>query len=356
MAGLTKTQKDPHTALIDGCGRRIDHLRLSVTSKCDLRCVYCEPESATSADGNGQRTNGNHKLRLAGAKHDAPKPFTLTDEQRVEFVAFLHERYGLSQVRITGGEPLIYRGTVSLVASIRRRMPGIRIAMTTNGRLLYQNGLELKRAGLDRLNVSLDSLDPARYHAITRGHIDAVLDGLRSAIFVGFDPPKINTVVLKGMNDGELVGLAQWAMARGHEIRFLEAMPIGPVAELNRRAFVPASQIRALLAEEFTLEPLEAVPGETAKRYAAVNGSCRGVIGIIAPVSEPFCAGCRRIRLTADGRLFPCLLDNRSVDLASAWHDGVLRTDAAAELITSAIAGKKPVGKVQSVPMISLGG
>lgn len=321
--------------LVDGCGRRIDSLRLSVTSACDLKCIYCRPERVR--DGTGPEGS-------------------LSDAQRVEFVRFLHEQYGLSQVRVTGGEPLVYRKVVSLVAALRSALPDITIAMTTNGQRLYHMGFDLRQAGLDRLNVSLDSIDPDCYRQLTGSSIEGVLSGLASARVVGFDAPKINTVVLRGMNDAELPKIAEWAMTRGSEIRFLEAMPIGPAADINRNLFVPAAEIRARLAEHFELRPLPYTMGETARRYEAGNENCCGVVGFINPVTEPFCSGCKRIRLTADGHLFPCLLDDRSVDVTPLWHAGPLDPVAADRLVRGAIVDKKPEGGSQSVPMIKLGG
>ncbi len=323
------------TDLRDRCGRRIDHLRLSVTSKCHLRCVYCMPA---------------YGVPLQDATDD------WDDQQRVAFVRLLRERYGLTQVRITGGEPLLHRKIVSLVASLKSSIPGISLAMTTNGRLLYQMGVDLYRAGLDRLNISLDSLDPACYRRITGATIDHVLEGMESARFVGFPPPKINTVVLRGLNDGEIADLACWAWKQGSEIRFLEAMPIGPAAEGNRRAFVSAAEIRAKLAERFNLEPLPRRPGETAQRFRASNDSCQGIVGLISPVSESFCADCRRMRLTADGKLYPCLLDDRCVDLRSAWSEGRLDGNKMNDLVRAAVNGKQAQGSVQTVSMIKLGG
>ncbi len=323
------------TDLIDGCGRRIDRLRLSVTPACDLQCVYCRP--------------GKEAL-------DVDRLGLLRDEQRVEFVRFLYERYGLTHVRITGGEPLLHRGVVSLVAAIRRISENLNLAMTTSGRLLYRFGFELRNAGLDRLNVSLDSLDPRRYHRITGGNLNAVLEGLKSARIVGFPPPKINTVVLRGMNDDELIELTRWAMARGSEIRFLEAMPIGPAAETNRRAFVSAAWIKSALAAQFALEPIPGQPGDTATLFRASDATTSGIVGLISPVTQPFCGGCRRIRLTASGQLFPCLLDNRHVDLTPGWNgDGLDRT-VADRLIRNAVATKQPQGTHQETPMVSIGG
>ena len=332
-ADADKRQEQP-SGLIDGCGRRIDHLRLSVTSRCELRCVYCRPKDAS----------------FQAASCD------LSDRQRVELVRFLRERFGLTQVRITGGEPLLYPNIVSLVAELKRTVPDVVLAMTTNGRLLYQKGVELYEAGLDRLNVSLDSLDPVRYRRITGASIEPLLEGLESARFVGFAPPKINTVVLRGLNDGEIHELARWAWSRGSEIRFLEAMPIGPAAEANRRAYVSGAEIKAKLAEWFDLEPIARRPGETAKRFRASGKSESGIVGLITPVSEPFCADCRRMRLTATGRLFPCLLDERSVDLNTVWSMGTFDDTEAHDVFCKAVGRKKPRGSEQPVSMIALGG
>ncbi len=325
--------------LIDGCGRRIDHLRLSVTCACDFRCIYCKPTSAPPDGRNAFR-----------------EPSDLTDDQRIRFVRYLHERYGLKQVRITGGEPLLYPNLESLVAGIRAAAPGLSIAMTTNGRLLYQRGFNLRRAGLDRLNVSLDSLDPDRYHKITGGCLDDVLRGIESAMHVGFSATKINTVVLRGVNDHEITDLATWALRRGLEIRFLEAMPIGPASDVNRRGFYSATHVRARLSERFALRPLPYLPGETARRYSASAKSCSGVVGVIAPVSDPFCGGCRRIRLTAAGRIFPCLLDDHSTSITPLWSSGAFDERTAGLLLRESISRKQPRGGQQSTAMIQLGG
>jgi GTP 3',8-cyclase len=326
---------DTAASLIDGCGRVIDHLRLAVTPACDFRCVYCQPAGNPPDSGSGRR---------------------MTDDQRVDLVRFLHTHCGLSQVRITGGEPLLYRDVVSLVADIRRSAPGITLAMTTNGRLLYERGFELRRAGLDRLNVSLDSLDPTVYRKITGGNVADVLRGIESAIHVGFSPPKINTVALRGVNDDQIVTLVQWAMSLGCEIRFLEVMPIGPAAKTNRRLFLSAEDIRTRLGEAFTLDPIEIRPGETAKRYRATGSTCSGVVGIIAPVTEPFCSDCRRMRVTAEGMLYPCLLDSRSIDLADVWRDGRFDAARAGDLIRSTITRKPAAGTTQTDPMVTIGG
>ena len=228
--------------------------------------------------------------------------------------------------------------------------------MTTNGRLLYDKGFELFHAGLDRLNVSLDSLKPERYHQITGANIEGVLNGIESARFVGFRTLRINTVVLRGVNDDEIIDLSIWALARGLEIRFLEAMPIGPAADFNRSAFVSGAEVKAILARRFQLNHLRRKPGETARRFRATCRDADGIIGLIAPITEPFCSACRRIRLTAEGILYPCLLDNRSVDMRPAWSNSGLSPGKADKLIRLAVAAKGPHGSSQATQMVTLGG
>lgn len=323
------------TSLIDGCGRRIDHLRLSVTSVCNLRCAYCRPAVAA---------------RVAASS-------MLSDRQRSELVTWLYDRFGLRQLRLTGGEPLLHPSIQSLIAAIRDAAPDLSVAMTTNGCLLSRSAAWLRAAGLDRLNISLDTLDAQCYRELTGGDLADVLAGIDAACAAGFPPPRINTVVLRGVNEDHLTPLARWALARGMEIRFLEAMPIGAAADFNRARFVPAAEIRRSLQQTFTFEPLPRAAGETAVRYHARNCTIAGTIGIIAPISESFCGQCRRIRVTADGRLYPCLLDSRSVNFGSAWSDGRWDTDMAERLLGAAVRTKQPIGMPgQGTAMVTLGG
>jgi len=322
-------------SLVDRYGRWIDHLRLSVTAHCDLRCVYCRPDATQ---------------RLNCPAHE------LSDEQRAEFVCFLYDEFGLTQVRITGGEPLLHTGVASLIETIRRSAPELNIAMTTNGRLLAGRCKELRSAGLDRLNVSVDSIDAERYRRMTGGNLRDVLAGLDAAVAAGFPPARINVVVLRGHNDAEVVDLVRWAFSRGSEIRFLEAMPIGPGAEVSRRGFVSAADVRRRIAEHFALTPLPIGHGETARRWLATNGQTRGIVATIAPVTEPFCSECRRLRLTADGRLFPCLLDNRCEDLESTWSAGSFNSERASRIVLSAVRQKHFNGAGQATAMVALGG
>ena len=322
-----------HKSLIDGHGRRIHHLRLSVTSACDLHCIYCKPNS----NGGGGRK--------------------LTDRQRVEFVQFLYEQYGLTQVRITGGEPLLCPSVEELIRGLRARAPGILLAMTTNGQRLADRAVALRQAGLDRLNVSIDSLDAERYRELTGAELAPVIAGLHAAINAGFPPPKLNAVILRGHNEHEACDLAAWAFARGCEVRFLEAMPIGPAADLNRRLFVSADEIEQRLRQEFVLKSVPMEFGATAIRFIADGPRGHGTIGLIAPMTKPFCGSCGRVRLTSDGKLFPCLLDERFAEMRPAWTDNGFDPKAADRLIMEIVQGKRAQGpKRQSTAMVSLGG
>lgn len=229
--------------------------------------------------------------------------------------------------------------------------------MTTNGWRLKSLAAGLRAAGLDRLNISLDSIDPGVYRTLTGGELAPVLDGINAAMAAGFPPPRLNAVVLSGVNDHLLPEMVSWAIQRGMELRFLEAMPIGPAADFNRSHFVPAGRIKDILKNRYSLVALPRRPGETAARFAVRGESIVGTIGIIAPVSEAFCGQCRRIRITADGKLFPCLLDARFVDLSSCWDDAGFQAGKADDLMIDAVSGKRSSGVMrQDTSMIALGG
>lgn len=320
--------------LADRCGRTIDHLRLSVTSACNLRCLYCRPASRLPA-----------------------KSAQLTDDQRLDLVRFLHGHYGLKQLRLTGGEPLLHPAIVRWIASVRSSAPELSLAMTTNACRLEPLAADLRAAGLGRLNISLDTIDPHSYRELTGGDLAPVLRGIDRAIAVGFPPPKLNTVVLAGVNDHQLADLVAWAFERKIEIRFLEAMPIGPAAAFNRAHFVGAVEIRRRLCLGMKLVEVPRQHGETAVRYVATGPGLHGTLGIIAPVTESFCGQCRRMRVTADGRLFPCLLDSRCVDLSTCWTKSAFQPNKADELIRCAVEAKRATGLLhQETAMIALGG
>lgn len=320
--------------LIDGHRRIVDHLRLSVTRACNLRCRYCRP-----------------RIGAAGNSRD------LSDAQRLDVIRLLCEDHDLRQTRLTGGEPLLHGPIVRLIETIRSSFPDLSLAMTTNGWRLKSLARELRAAGLDRLNISLDSIDSHSYRVLTGGELAPVLDGIDEAIEAGFPAPRLNAVVLSEVNDHQLPEMVSWAVQRGMEIRFLEAMPIGPAAGFNREHFVPAKRIKSILQVHYRLSPMPRLPGETAIRFTVEGASIRGTLGIIAPISEPFCWQCRRMRLTSDGKLFPCLLDSRFVDLSTSWDDAGFHSHQADDLIRSVVARKHASESLrQETAMVVLGG
>lgn len=270
-------------------------LRISVTDRCQLRCIYCMPP-----DGVPKRRH--HEI--------------LTFEEIVRFVRVVNSHFRLSKVHITGGEPLLRRGIVDLVAMLADE--GISdLALTTNGLRLDQMASDLKRAGLCRVNVSLDSLVEKSFAALTRGgELRAVLAGIEAARREGLDPVKLNALVLRGYNDGEVTALAQWAINRGCCIRFLELMPIGCARSSFAEWFVPASEVRRRLEKAFILTSLPYKTGGSSRNFLATDPSGRhGTIGFITPETQPFCNGCRRLRLTSAGGLIPCLAHGRGTDV-----------------------------------------
>ncbi len=271
----------------DAQGRRIDYLRLSVTDRCNCRCAYCMP-----ADG------------VPMLSHD--------DLCSFEELARITEaccELGVTKVRLTGGEPLVRRGLLGLVRMLRE-VPGVReLAMTTNATLLAPVASELRAAGLDRINVSLDSLRPERYAAITRGaRLDDALAGLRAAHDAGFTGTKVNCVLMGGVNDDEVADIAGLAREKPVDVRFIELMPIGEAAGWPRARFVDASAVLGAVPE---LAPVGT--DGVAELFSAPGWA--GRVGLIRPMSHRFCAGCTRIRVTADGRLKPCLHSADEVSL-----------------------------------------
>lgn len=313
-------------------------LRISVTDCCDLRCSYCMP-----AQG----------VRLA------ERSGILSYEEIVRFVQLVLTRYPISQVRITGGEPLVRPGLEALVAMLREaRVP--EIALTTNGQQLARHARTLREAGLDRVNISLDSLKPDVFSRITRGgSLDKTLDGIQAARRAGLRPIKLNTVVLRGLNDQEAPELVRFALEQECELRFLELMPIGEAAADFERRFVPSEETRARLREQFTLTALPFDRGGTSRNWL-IRDRCgrNAVVGFISPYSEPFCSGCRRLRLTATGRLIGCLARPEGVPIA-----GLLRSGAPGarselyELLRAALNAKRRDGEfIQYHRMVEIGG
>jgi GTP 3',8-cyclase len=273
-------------------------LRLSVTDRCQLACRYCRPASGCNASGN------------------VPDP--LCFEDIAYFVKLIQRHFCLSKVHLTGGEPLLKPRLTKLVRLLTDE--GLDLALTTNGQCLKKHASALQQAGLGRVNVSLDSLHPQTFSNMTRGgNVEHTLNGIKRAKEVKLHPIKINVTVLRGLNDHEIEAIAQYGLSIGCEVRFLELMPIGPAKGDFDTYFVSASEIHKRLTQAFTLKPINATPGQSAQRFLAQTAQGQeGLLGLIAPYTRPFCAGCRRLRLTSTGQLITCLASGHSIDM-SRW-------------------------------------
>ena len=317
---------------LDPYGRRITYLRISVTDRCNFRCIYCMPPKGVPWRPHREILRYEEIVRI------------------VEAAAGL----GISKVRLTGGEPLVRKGLPALVQELSR-IPGIReVVMTTNGSLLARYADELARAGLSRVNVSLDSLQPERFRRITRlGSLDRVWAGIRAAREAGLTPIKLNVVVLRGVNDDEVADLAALA-CQGFRVRFIEWMPLASVGEALRGKFVPGEEIRERVEGRWgELTPLRTEG--PARVYRLPAG---GEVGFITPRSAPFCSSCNRMRITADGKLRPCLLSPLEIDLKGPLRGGATREELA-KLLLEGMRRKPPAHPVASPPdreMSEIGG
>jgi cyclic pyranopterin phosphate synthase len=285
--------------LIDGFGRRISYLRISVTDRCDLRCRYCMAED----------------MRFL-----PPKALMAIDEIVAIADAFIAR--GVTRIRLTGGEPLVRRGATDLARQLGARIgDGLEeLTLTTNGTRLVTEAAALAEAGIRRINVSLDTRDPARFRHITRtGDVARVLDGIAAAKAAGI-AVKINMVALKGLNEDEIEPMLRWCAAEGHGLTLIETMPLGDTGEDRTDHYLPLDTIRRTLERRFTLVPLAERTGGPA-RYARV-AELDTKIGFITPLTENFCAGCNRVRLTAEGHLYLCLGREDRIDLRAALRDG----------------------------------
>jgi GTP 3',8-cyclase len=285
----------------DGFGRRIEYLRISVTDKCNLRCVYCMPEEG-----------------LPWLKRES----LLSYEEIAEVVGVMAP-LGLSRIRLTGGEPLVRRDLPHLVRLLRA-IPGISdIALSTNAVLLEETAEELRAAGVDRLNVSLDSLVPARIDDISRrpGSADRIFAGLDAAERAGFSPIKINCVVMRGRNDDEVEAFARITRERPWHIRFIEVMPTGENLDVSASEFVSADEMLERIGRIGELAPVAGPKGNGPARYYAFPGA-PGTIGVITPMSHNYCDTCNRMRLTADGQLRPCLFGSIQTNLRDPLRRG----------------------------------
>jgi cyclic pyranopterin phosphate synthase len=306
--------------LVDSHRRVLRDLRVSLTDRCNFRCLYCLPE--TEAAHNFYR---GHWANLPNSapilRQWAPKSHLLTFEE-IERVVRLAAALGIQKIRLTGGEPLLRQCVEDLVARLAS-IPGITdLAMTTNGFLFPQKARALRDAGLRRVSFSLDSLDRDTFKKITgRDALAEVLNSIGLAQELGFHPVKVNAVVIRGLNDHEIEALAEVAHARNLSFRFIEFMPLDSARAWLKEMVVPGRELLARLQARFELRPIRSDnPSETAKRWAFPDG--RGEIGIIAPVSEPFCGHCNRLRLTADGKIRTCLFSVTEHDLRSLLRNG----------------------------------
>ncbi len=275
--------------------RKITYLRVSVTDHCNYRCFYCMPE---------------------GMPEHLPHSEILRYEE-IDTTVRAGAMFGINKVRITGGEPLVRRDVVKLVRKLQD-VEGLRkICMTTNGSLLARYARPLHDAGLSRINISVDSLIPACFRRITGdGRLSDVLNGIDAAQEAGFTNTKINVVLMRGVNDDELPAFVDFAAGHGLEVRFIEMMPLNQSVEDSAPFFIGLDEIRRRLHDLHSLERLEAKPGAPAQlRYHLVG--TRGIVSVIAPISRPFCAECNRLRLSADGRLYACLMETAHVDVKS---------------------------------------
>jgi cyclic pyranopterin phosphate synthase len=306
--------------LVDSYGRTLRDLRISITDRCNFRCLYCLPE--TEAAHNFYRGRwANLPNSTPIVQQWVPRTKILSFEE-IERVVRIAVGLGIQKIRLTGGEPLLRNDVEVLVARISK-ISGIQdLAMTTNGFLFPEKARKLRDAGLRRISFSLDSLDAANFKKITgRDGLEEVLTSIKLAQDLGFDPVKVNAVVIRDINDREIVALAEFAREHNVSFRFIEFMPLDSARAWLKEMVVPGHEVLARLKARFSLQPVRSEnPAETATRWAFEDG--RGEIGIIAPVSEPFCGHCNRIRMTADGKIRTCLFSVTEHDLRSMLRDG----------------------------------
>jgi cyclic pyranopterin phosphate synthase len=306
-------------ALVDTHGRTVRDLRISVTDRCNLRCVYCMP---------------------AQGMPWLPKQDLLTYEELARFARVCLD-LGVDGIRLTGGEPTVRADLPILVRLLNELRPGLDLSMTTNGLKLVAMAESLRDAGLRRVNVSLDTLDRGRFQQIARrDRLPEVIAGLEAARRVGFHPIKVNAVLMRGFNEDEVVALARWGREHDYEVRFIEWMPLDFQHSWSREKLVPAAEILERIHAEFPLEP---APGEDpsapATVYRYLDGG--GRVGVIASVTRPFCGHCDRIRLTADGQIRTCLFSLKEYDFRRALRGGASDAEVA-DLLRAAVWRKEP--------------
>ena len=303
----------------DSFGRNIHYLRISLTDKCNMRCVYCMPEEMFFQPTSELMSSGEC-LRLAR----------------------LFVELGVDKVRLTGGEPTVHPDLIPIVRGIREL--GVhRISMTTNGRRLAELARPLKEAGLERVNVSVDTLNPEKFHRITRwGRLDEVMAGIYAAEAAGLTPLKINAVVARGYNDDDVAGLAALTLTHHWQVRYIELMPFGEVAAFAQGSVVSQKEIMRLIEAELgALEPIDGGRLDGEARLYRLRGAL-APIGFISTITQPFCAACTRVRLTADGKLRLCLLRDDEGDLLTPMRGGA--SDEELQALIRSLIWRKPWG------------
>ncbi len=311
----------PADALVDSFGRVATDLRVSLTDRCNLRCTYCMPPEGLDW---------------------LPKPEVLTDDEVVHLVGLGVSKLGIREVRYTGGEPLLRRDLVDIVRRTAELRPQPQISLTTNAIGLTRTAEALRVAGLDRINVSLDTLRPETFKRLAlRSRLDDVLDGLAAARRAGLTPVKVNTVLMRGINDDEAVPLLRYCLERGYELRFIEQMPLDAQHQWRRDEMVTADEILERLSTEFVLTPEgEETRGSAPAETFLVDGG-PAKVGVIGSVTRPFCGTCDRVRLTADGQIRNCLFAREESNLRDPMREGA-GDDALAQRWRAAIWAKKP--------------
>jgi GTP 3',8-cyclase len=329
------------SGLTDTFGRTATDLRVSLTDRCNLRCSYCMP-----AEGLDW----------------LPSDEVLTDDEVVRLITIAVDRLGVNEVRFTGGEPLLRRGLVDIVRRTAQLDPRPETSITTNALGLTRIAASLAEAGLDRVNVSLDTVRRETFNTITlRDRLDDVIAGLEAAAAAGLGPVKVNAVLLRGVNDDQAPELLRWCIERGYQLRFIEQMPLDAQHGWSREAMVTAAEIFDSLESEFLLEPAEEPRGSAPAELFTVNGGT-ATVGVIASVTRPFCGDCDRVRLTADGQVRNCLFAREESDLRGALRGGA-DDEEMADRWRAAMWTKRPGHGIDDVtflqpsrPMSAIGG
>lgn len=315
VRGVIETGSSKSTGMVDSFGRRITYVRLSVTDRCDLRCRYCMAE----------------RMRFL------PRTEILTLEEMAELSRVFIAR-GVRKIRLTGGEPLVRKNVMQLVRDLGREVgSGLdELVLTTNGTQLERFAVELRDAGVKRINVSLDSRCPERFAHVTRGgDLSRVLSGIQTAVAAGL-AVKINMVALAGINEDEIEGMLRWCAVSGHDLTLIETMPLGDVEEDRTDHYLPLDQVKRRLEERLTLVPSLRRTGGPARYFDVPELGSR--IGFITPLTNNFCDGCNRIRVAATGTVYGCLGHNQKVELRDALRDG--GAELVDEFLDRLLAGK----------------